>query len=206
MMARTTRLQFTPREKIVQRGYCTGPVDGGPAPGEVGLDYKAPCRTCGRRVRVTVRGLYAHHKALAKQTPSTADGRLMLQARPYVVREQERVLIADCPFCDAAMPIPLGLRAGQGKKLCACGAELHGSGHASKLVELKLTAKERRALRLFRDHERHATTHVHGITRHALESKGLLRAGHLTARGRAALAPPDVPNIFDDLFPQKKET
>jgi hypothetical protein len=56
-------IKFTPREKIEIRGYCTGPDDGAPAPGEVGLDYRAACCTCGRRVRVTVRGLYAHHKA-----------------------------------------------------------------------------------------------------------------------------------------------
>ena len=68
MMSWSARYQLTPREKIERRGYCTGPVDGGPAPGEVGLDYKAPCRTCGRRVRVTVRGFYAHHKAQKKGT------------------------------------------------------------------------------------------------------------------------------------------
>jgi hypothetical protein len=54
---------LTPREAIQHRGYCTGPVDGGPAPGEVGPDYKAACCTCGRRVRITARGRYAHHKA-----------------------------------------------------------------------------------------------------------------------------------------------
>lgn len=32
------------------------------SPGEVDLDYKAACCTCGRRVAVTVRGRYAHHK------------------------------------------------------------------------------------------------------------------------------------------------
>lgn len=200
-------LRLTPREKIVQRGYCTGPVDGGPAPGEVGLDYKAPCCTCGRRVRVTVRGRYAHHRAPTAAKPTTNGDRLMFQARPYVVREQDRALVTECPFCGSSVAVPLGLRAGQGKKLCACGAELHGSGHARKLVELKLTTKEHRALKQFRDRAEFATVHVHGITRHALESKGLLRSGNLTALGHAALAPPhDVPNIFDDLFPQKKET
>ena len=57
------RSWLTPREAIQYRGYCTGPVDGGPAPGEVGPDYKAACCTCGRRVRITTRGRYAHHKA-----------------------------------------------------------------------------------------------------------------------------------------------
>lgn len=59
---RRVRFQLTPREAIQRRGYCTGPVDGGPAPGEVGLDCKAACCTCGRRVRITVRGRYTHHK------------------------------------------------------------------------------------------------------------------------------------------------
>jgi hypothetical protein len=67
----STRLQLTPRETIERRGYCTGPVDGGPAPGEVGLDYKAACCTCGRRVSITVRGRYAHHRAsVESQKPS----------------------------------------------------------------------------------------------------------------------------------------
>lgn len=53
---------LTPRERLRDRGYCTGPEDGGPAPGQVGLDLKAACCTCGKRVSVTVRGRYAHHK------------------------------------------------------------------------------------------------------------------------------------------------
>ncbi len=55
-------IKLTPRERIEMRGFCTGPVDSAPAPGDVGLDYKAACRTCGRRVSVTARGRYAHHK------------------------------------------------------------------------------------------------------------------------------------------------
>lgn len=58
----STERKLRRREAIVARGYCTGPLDGAPAPGEVGLDYRAACCTCGRRVAVTVRGLYAHHK------------------------------------------------------------------------------------------------------------------------------------------------
>jgi hypothetical protein len=54
----------TPRERTQRLGRCTGPHDGAPAPGQVGLDYKAPCQTCGKRVTITVRGLYTHHKAL----------------------------------------------------------------------------------------------------------------------------------------------
>lgn len=41
-------------------GRCPEPLLRVPAPGEVGLDYKALC-PCGARVRVTKRGLYAHH-------------------------------------------------------------------------------------------------------------------------------------------------
>jgi hypothetical protein len=129
----------------------------------------------------------------------------MLQARAYAVRDQDRALVAECPFCGASITIPLGLAAGQGEKPCACGATLRG-GSAKKRVGLRITASERRALRLFRDHEARAATRVHGLTRHALERKGLLRGRTLTALGRAALAPPPgVPDIFDDLFPQKKE-
>lgn len=50
------------RDRIKQRGFCTGPIDGAPAPGDVGLDYKAACCTCGRRVTITARGRYTHHK------------------------------------------------------------------------------------------------------------------------------------------------
>lgn len=63
---------LTPREAIQYRGYCTGPVDGGPAPGDVGLDYRATCCTCGRRVRVTARGRYAHHKASVESQHAAA--------------------------------------------------------------------------------------------------------------------------------------
>lgn len=69
----SARFQLTPREKISRRGYCTGPIDGGPAPGEVGLDYKAACCTCGKRVRVTVRGRYAHHKAPVESQRAAAE-------------------------------------------------------------------------------------------------------------------------------------
>lgn len=43
------------------RGWCPGPFLGGPSIGAVGSDKRANCR-CGRRVAVTVRGLYAHHR------------------------------------------------------------------------------------------------------------------------------------------------
>jgi hypothetical protein len=56
------RVQWTARERIAMRGYCTGPVDGVPAPGQVGLDLKALCCRCGKRVSVSVTGRYAHHK------------------------------------------------------------------------------------------------------------------------------------------------
>ncbi len=60
----------TPRERTQRLGRCTGPHDGGPAPGDVGLDYKAPCRTCGRRVAITLRGRYAHHKRPVAKHPA----------------------------------------------------------------------------------------------------------------------------------------
>jgi hypothetical protein len=72
---------------------------------------------------------------------------------------------------------------------------------------MRLTKKELRALRLFRDQYAHAFSRVHGKTIHALERKKLLGGGRrLTAAGREALAPASIPNIFDDLFPTKKET
>lgn len=74
------RLPFveTPRERSRRLGRCTGPHDGGPVPGEVGLDYRAPCRTCGKRVAITVRGLYAHHRPEpAKIKPAKRSLRLM---------------------------------------------------------------------------------------------------------------------------------
>ena len=42
-------------------GWCGRPFLGVPPPGDVGLDGCATC-LCGKRVRVTKRGLYAHHK------------------------------------------------------------------------------------------------------------------------------------------------
>jgi hypothetical protein len=56
----------TPRERTQRHGRCTGPHDGAPAPGEVGLDYRSTCPTCGKRVAVTVRGRYAHHRRAAR--------------------------------------------------------------------------------------------------------------------------------------------
>lgn len=75
---------------------------------------------------------------------------------------------------------------------------------------VRLTKTETRALRAFRDGRSKATRRVHGHTRHALERKGLLRSGNgrgwtVTAAGRAVLYPPDVPNIFDDLFDARKK-
>ena len=50
----------------LERGYwCPFPKMGVPAPGEVGLGFKATCR-CGKRVSVTVRGLFARHAAALK--------------------------------------------------------------------------------------------------------------------------------------------
>jgi hypothetical protein len=75
---------------------------------------------------------------------------------------------------------------------------------------VKITKKELRALRHYRDNPDTAWRYVHGRTRHALERKVLLRGGRrggriLTAAGHAALAPPPgIPDLFADLFPPKK--
>lgn len=63
-MTRRTRYEIerTQRDRIIARGFCLGPLNGAPAPGQVGLDLRAPCITCGRRVAVTKRGLFSHHK------------------------------------------------------------------------------------------------------------------------------------------------
>jgi hypothetical protein len=40
---------------------CHAPYDQTPPPGAVGLDLRAACPVCGKRVKVTARGLYVHH-------------------------------------------------------------------------------------------------------------------------------------------------
>lgn len=64
-----------------------------------------------------------------------------LAERPYVARERSRAMgrsavAAECPFCGATMVIYLWSIAGNGKKLCACGAALHADRVARKLVSL----------------------------------------------------------------------
>jgi hypothetical protein len=46
---------------VMATGWCPWPYLRTPVPGDVKLDGKALCR-CHKRVRVTARGLYAHHK------------------------------------------------------------------------------------------------------------------------------------------------
>lgn len=60
---------FGIREAVDQNGWCNFPRLVVPAPGEVGLGYKATCR-CGKRVAVTVRGLFARHKPAVKVVES----------------------------------------------------------------------------------------------------------------------------------------
>lgn len=55
-------ITLSPRERLRLRGFCTGPEDGAPAPGQVDVNRRAVCCTCQREVAVTVRGRYAHHK------------------------------------------------------------------------------------------------------------------------------------------------
>lgn len=50
---------------MAKSGWCHFPKLGVPAPGEVGLGFKATCK-CGKRVSVTVRGLLARHKRASK--------------------------------------------------------------------------------------------------------------------------------------------
>lgn len=141
------RFKLTPRESITRRGYCTGPVDGGPAPGEVGLDYKAPCCTCGRRVSITVRGRYAHHKAPVESQKAAAETLL-----PKLTRTQIEAL-----------------------RRCA---------------------------------DDNASWKSHGHTIHSLQRHHLIAGRRATPLGHAVLAADRarIPDIFDDLFPQKKDT
>jgi hypothetical protein len=52
-------------------GRCKGPYVDLPPIGSVGPDLKANCTMCGKRVRVTVRGLFSHHKASKPVKPPT---------------------------------------------------------------------------------------------------------------------------------------
>lgn len=54
-------------------GWCPWPILVGPAPGEVAGDKLAKCR-CGKWVRVTARGLYAHHKPHDRVKREDLDG------------------------------------------------------------------------------------------------------------------------------------
>lgn len=46
---------------MAKTGWCDFPARRVPTPGEVGAGFRATCR-CGKRVAVTVRGLYWRHK------------------------------------------------------------------------------------------------------------------------------------------------
>ena len=64
-----------------------------------------------------------------------------MQERPYVPRNRTSAMgkssvVADCPFCGNPVVIFLWSIAGNGKKLCACGAALHSDRIARKLVEV----------------------------------------------------------------------
>jgi hypothetical protein len=48
---------------MAKGGWCNYPKRCVPAPGEVGAGFKATC-PCGKRVSVTVRGLFWRHKAM----------------------------------------------------------------------------------------------------------------------------------------------
>jgi hypothetical protein len=64
-----------------------------------------------------------------------------IQERPYVMHEHSSMkgrksVTAVCPFCNATVVIYLWALAGNGKKMCSCGAALHDDRVARKLVEL----------------------------------------------------------------------
>lgn len=62
------RLALTPAERAKARGFCLGGT-GFLAPiGSVGADYRSDCTTCGRRVSVTARGRFAHHKPAVRRS------------------------------------------------------------------------------------------------------------------------------------------
>jgi hypothetical protein len=63
-----------------------------------------------------------------------------LEERLYATRDHARSMgrssvVAECPFCGATVVIYLWSIAGNGKKLCACGAALHADRVARKLVQ-----------------------------------------------------------------------
>ena len=64
-----------------------------------------------------------------------------MQERPYATDGHVRTMgkssvVAECPFCASPVTIYLWSIAGNGKKLCPCGAALHADGLARKLVEV----------------------------------------------------------------------
>lgn len=58
-------MRLTPREWTIAQGRCPAPHDRSPYPGSVGADKRAACPLCGKRVAITARGKYAHHKRRA---------------------------------------------------------------------------------------------------------------------------------------------
>ena len=67
------------------------------------------------------------HKRV-QELPYTTSGRVRAMGKGAVV--------AECPFCGRSVTIYLWSIAGNGKKLCPCGAALHANGLARKLVEI----------------------------------------------------------------------
>jgi hypothetical protein len=68
-----------------------------------------------------------------------------MEERPYETRDCTRSMgrssvLAECPFCGSHVVIYLWSIAGNGKKLCACGAALHADRIARKLVEQVATS------------------------------------------------------------------
>lgn len=57
--------------RVMDAGWCPYPYLRATAPGDTGLDHKAECH-CGKRVRVTARGLLSHHKMLRRVSKDEA--------------------------------------------------------------------------------------------------------------------------------------
>ena len=64
-----------------------------------------------------------------------------IEERPYRTSGRTSAMgrtseMAECPFCGGSVVIYLWAIAGNGKKLCPCGAALHNDRVARKLVEV----------------------------------------------------------------------
>jgi hypothetical protein len=77
----------------LSRYACEAPERLAPPPGAVGLDKRATCPKCGRRVAVTARGRYARHRR--PEDPSVIRFQKLLAkneaAKPFLDKLKELV-------------------------------------------------------------------------------------------------------------------